>query len=92
MSIAAGISKKLAEAALVAKVSYTKRLDFKYSKGCVSAEADEEHVEKKLEDGELIDMTRPLEGDCTLELLNFEDLKGREVFWHSSAHLLGQAL
>jgi threonyl-tRNA synthetase len=40
----------------------------------------------------LIDLTRPLEGDCVLELLNFDDAKGKEVFWHSSAHLLGQAL
>jgi threonyl-tRNA synthetase len=40
----------------------------------------------------LIDLTRPLEGDCVLELLSFDDAKGKEVFWHSSAHLLGEAL
>jgi threonyl-tRNA synthetase len=33
-----------------------------------------------------------LEGDCLLELLTFEDDTGKEVFWHSSAHLLGQSL
>lgn len=66
MSIASGISKKLVEAAVVAKVSYSKRLDFKFSKGCVSAEIEEENSPKKEEDGELIDLTRPLEGDCTL--------------------------
>lgn len=37
-------------------------------------------------------MHRPLEGDCILELLDFEDPTGKSAFWHSSAHLLGQAL
>lgn len=41
--------------------------------------------------GELFDTTRPLEGDCTLELLDFEKEEGRAVFWHSSAHVLGEA-
>lgn len=40
---------------------------------------------------QLWDLDRPLEGDCALELLSFEDPLGREVFWHSSAHALGQA-
>ena len=33
-----------------------------------------------------------MEGDCTLELLDFEDPLGKMVFWHSSAHILGEAL
>jgi threonyl-tRNA synthetase len=41
--------------------------------------------------GQLFDTTRPLEGDCTLELLDFEKEEGRAVFWHSSAHVLGEA-
>ena len=41
--------------------------------------------------GELFDTTRVLEGDCTLELLDFEKDEGRAVFWHSSAHVLGEA-
>lgn len=42
--------------------------------------------------GELFDLTRPLETDCTLELLKFDSEEGKKVFWHSSAHILGQAL
>ena len=42
-------------------------------------------------DGELFDTTRPLEKDCTLELLDFEHEEGRQVFWHSSAHVLGES-
>eukprot|EP00245_Coleochaete_scutata_P007506 TRINITY_DN22935_c0_g1_i1.p1 TRINITY_DN22935_c0_g1~~TRINITY_DN22935_c0_g1_i1.p1 ORF type:complete len:724 (+),score=193.99 TRINITY_DN22935_c0_g1_i1:53-2224(+) len=43
-------------------------------------------------DDVLWDMTRPLEGDCKLELFSFETDEGRDTFWHSSAHILGQAL
>ena len=43
-------------------------------------------------DGKDWDLTRPLEDDCTLQLFSFEDEEGRDAFWHSSAHLLGQAL
>lgn len=42
-------------------------------------------------DGELWDLTRPLEKSCTLELLDFEHTEGRKVFWHSAAHILGEA-
>ncbi|VVA92999.1 unnamed protein product [Arabis nemorensis] len=40
----------------------------------------------------LWDMNRPLEGDCSLEMFRFDSVKGRDTFWHSSAHILGQAL
>ena len=40
--------------------------------------------------GELWDLERPLEGDCTLEFLDFEHPEGKAVFWHSSAHVLGE--
>jgi threonyl-tRNA synthetase len=41
----------------------------------------------------LWDLTRPLEADCQLALLKFEsDDAAKNVFWHSSAHILGQAL
>lgn len=40
----------------------------------------------------MLDLTRPLEGDCELELVAFDSKEGREVFWHSSSHILGQAL
>jgi threonyl-tRNA synthetase len=42
-------------------------------------------------DGELWDLERPLENNCTLKFIDFEDPKGRRVFWHSSAHILGEA-
>ncbi|KAK2637618.1 hypothetical protein Ddye_025413 [Dipteronia dyeriana] len=42
--------------------------------------------------GVLWDMNRPLEGDCELELFTFDSDERRDAFWHSSAHILGQAL
>lgn len=41
--------------------------------------------------GELWDLIRPLEGDVELEFLDFEHPEGKQVFWHSSAHVLGEA-
>ncbi|KAI4469075.1 threonine-trna ligase [Holotrichia oblita] len=41
--------------------------------------------------GVLWDLDRPLEYDCKLELLKFDDPEAQAVFWHSSAHILGEA-
>jgi threonyl-tRNA synthetase len=43
-------------------------------------------------DGVLWDTFRPFEADCTLQLLKFDDEEAKKVFWHSSSHVLGQAL
>lgn len=40
----------------------------------------------------LWDLDRPLEGDANLQLLKFDDKDGEYVFWHSSAHILGEAM
>ena len=40
----------------------------------------------------MVDLNQPLEGDCLLELFDFEHPIGKEVFWHSSSHLLGQSI
>jgi threonyl-tRNA synthetase len=41
--------------------------------------------------GDLWDLERPLEASCKLVLLDFEHPEGKRVFWHSSAHVLGEA-
>ncbi|RDW67899.1 putative threonyl-tRNA synthetase [Coleophoma cylindrospora] len=43
------------------------------------------------DDEQLWDLERPLEKNCKLELLSFDDELGKKVFWHSSAHILGEA-
>ncbi len=42
--------------------------------------------------GEVRDANRPLPGDCTLQLLTWNDLEGKATMWHSSAHVMAEAL
>ncbi|KAF4556344.1 Threonine--tRNA ligase-like protein [Elsinoe fawcettii] len=51
----------------------------------------ERTVVARLDGEELWDLERPLEKSCKLELLDFEHPEGKKVFWHSSAHILGEA-
>jgi len=42
--------------------------------------------------GEVWDAARAIENDATVKLLTWNDTKGKSTFWHSSAHLLAEAL
>jgi threonyl-tRNA synthetase len=42
--------------------------------------------------GEIWDSSRPLEEDSAVKLLTWNDTNGKSTFWHSSAHLLAEAL
>ena len=42
--------------------------------------------------GEVWDLTRKLTGDCTFKLLTWDDDLGKNTFWHSSAHLMAEAV
>src|SRR5450631_2918983 len=63
IDIARGISPRLADAAIAAKVN-----------------------------GEMFDLTRPLEQDATLQILTARDPESLEVYRHSAAHLLAAAV
>ncbi|KAL3916740.1 MAG: hypothetical protein SGPRY_006691 [Prymnesium sp.] len=92
--IAGTISKGLMNATCVASVRYSRRLDGPGG-AVVNTDALDEEAEAGAEgpsEWELWDAGRPLEGDCELQLHKFDDDKGKEVFWHSSAHILGEAL
>jgi threonyl-tRNA synthetase len=43
-------------------------------------------------DGEVWDATRPINKDAALKLLTWDDADGKNTFWHSSAHLLAEAV
>lgn len=45
----------------------------------------------KVNGKELWDLDRPLEYDCRVSYIPFSTTEGRNVFWHSSAHVLGEA-
>ena len=63
IDIAKGISPRLADAAIAAKVN-----------------------------GEMFDLTRPIEQDATLQILTAKDPESLEVYRHSTAHLLAAAV
>jgi threonyl-tRNA synthetase len=42
--------------------------------------------------GEVWDLTRPINADATIKLHKWEDDEGKHAFWHSSAHLMAEAL
>lgn len=42
--------------------------------------------------GQVWDATRPLHDDASLKLLTWTDTEGRNTFWHSSAHLMAEAV
>ncbi|MBP5424426.1 MAG: threonine--tRNA ligase [Paludibacteraceae bacterium] len=42
--------------------------------------------------GEVRDLNRPIEEDCSVKLFKFEDEEGKHTFWHTSAHLMAQAI
>ena len=63
LQIAEGISPRLAQEVIVAKVN-----------------------------GEVWDLTRPIPFDAAIQLLKWEDEDAQHAFWHSSAHLMAEAL
>ena len=42
--------------------------------------------------GEEWDISRPVTSDASIELFKWDDPEGKHAFWHSSAHLLAEAL
>ncbi len=42
--------------------------------------------------GEVRDLSRPIDSDATITFHKWEDKEGKQTFWHSSAHLLAEAI
>ena len=63
-------------------LAWVRELDRKLSKKVLAMEVD----------GEVWDLTRRLEKSAKVRFLTWEDKGGKHAFWHSSAHLLAQAL
>lgn len=43
-------------------------------------------------DGKLVDLSTPLNKDCSLEIITTDDPAGMEVFWHSTSHVMAHAI
>jgi threonyl-tRNA synthetase len=76
LEIAKGISPRLAQAALVAKVT----------------PSNGDRAAQKEDESKLVDLTRPLEQDADLRILTEKDPEALQVFRHSSAHLMAAAV
>jgi len=95
LDIALSISRGLADNVVIAKVSYSSKYETDAIIACDEDEEAKEQANANVEvkdNSELWDLNRPLVGDCTMQLLKFEDPEGKTVFWHSSAHVLGAAI
>ncbi|MEG2174110.1 MAG: threonine--tRNA ligase [Oscillospiraceae bacterium] len=43
-------------------------------------------------DGKLRDLRTPITGNCAVEILTFDDAEGKRAFWHTSSHILAEAV
>lgn len=100
-NVACVISQGLADSAVVARVTYENLVeDYDLAEDGMEGEdvmADDLEELEDAVDGsatsKLWDMSRPLVGNVSkLEFLKFDDSDAKTVFWHSSAHMLGEAL
>jgi threonyl-tRNA synthetase len=70
-----------------------------YEKGITALEIAQQISRKLAEetlaaslDGEVYDLTRPIDHDASLKLHKWDDQEGKQAFWHSSSHLLAEAI
>ena len=43
-------------------------------------------------DGEAVDLRTKLDHDCTVEILTFDSTEGKHAYWHTTAHIMAQAV
>jgi threonyl-tRNA synthetase len=57
----------------------------------ISGRLAKEAIAVKVDD-KAVDLSRPIETDATVQILTWDDREGKEIFWHSSAHIMAQAV
>jgi len=99
--VAVSISQGLADSVVVALITWGDKIDYdpeEVGDAAVDTMADameggDEVTGSSANKPELWDLTRPLVGNVKrVEFLKFDDPKAKMTFWHSSAHMLGEAL
>ena len=43
-------------------------------------------------DGKVVDLRTPVTGDCELRILTFDDAEGKKAYWHTTSHVMAQAV
>ncbi len=81
------------------KITFPDGTSKEYNKGITSLEIAEQisprlakSVYAATVNGDIRDLTRPVDNDATLKLHKWEDQEAKHAFWHSSAHLMAEAL
>jgi threonyl-tRNA synthetase len=81
------------------KITFPDGSSREYDKGISSLEVAEQisprlakEVYAATVNGEIWDLTRPINSDAKLKLHKWEDAEAKHAFWHSSAHLMAEAL
>src|SRR5215471_14576225 len=97
LEIAKSISPRLADAALVARVrplsgNGNRPGSASLETGTTTQDRASEGAPSYVADGNLIDLSRPLEKDVELQILTEKNPEALEVYRHSSAHLLAAAV
>jgi len=75
-----GQSREFAEAQTAMDIA--KSISGKLAKKALAAKVNDK----------IVDLATPLDGDVRLQILTFDDEEGKKVFWHSSAHIMAQAI
>ena len=84
---------------IMIKVTFPDNSVREYTKGTTALEIAESISPRLAQDviaagvnGETWDLTRPINQDVSIQLYKWEDEEGKHAFWHSSAHLMAEAL
>ncbi len=43
-------------------------------------------------DGKVVDLRTPVTKDCELQILTFDDAEGKKTYWHTTSHIMAQAV
>jgi threonyl-tRNA synthetase len=84
---------------IMIKITFPDGTQKEFKKGVSSLEIAEQisprlarEVYSATINGEVRDLARPIETDSTIKLHKWEDAEGKHAFWHSSSHLMAEAL
>ena len=84
---------------IMIKITFPDGTQREYNKGITSLEIAEQisprlakEVYSATVNGEVRDLKRPVEADATIKLHKWDDAEGKHAFWHSSSHLMAEAL
>lgn len=81
------------------KITFPDSSEREYAEGTTAMQIAESISSRLAQDvlaasvnGEIWDLSRPINHDASIKLFKWEDEEGKHAFWHSSAHLMAEAL